>query len=66
MGTLWADFHLVEGREGFTFYEDKERLTFASSSAIRVLNSFWQLQQAPEGRKDGQKGNSSLETTNED
>jgi hypothetical protein len=47
MGTLWADFHVVEGQEGFTFYEEKKRLTFVSSKVIRALNSFWQLRQAP-------------------
>jgi hypothetical protein len=56
MGTLWADFHLVEGQEGFTFYEGSQRLTFISSKVVRTLNSFWQLQQAPNNRKEEQEG----------
>ncbi|MFQ5976685.1 MAG: hypothetical protein ACE5OZ_00985 [Candidatus Heimdallarchaeota archaeon] len=48
MGSLWADFHLVDGIEGFTFYEDQQPLTFLSSRAIRTLNAFWQLQKPPE------------------
>jgi hypothetical protein len=47
METLWADFHVLEGQEGFTFYEEKRRLTFVSSKVIRAVNSFWQQQQAP-------------------
>lgn len=48
MGSLWADFHLVDGIEGFTFYEDQKPLTFLSSSAIRALDEFWQLNKPPE------------------
>jgi hypothetical protein len=52
MGPLWADFHVVEGQEGFTFYEGSKRLTFVSSKVVQALNSFWQLQQAPEDSKE--------------
>jgi hypothetical protein len=52
MGQLWADFHIVEGLEGFTFYEDKQRLTFLASSVIRVLDAFWQRRKAQEKPED--------------
>ena len=48
MGKMWADFHLMEDIEGFTFYEEEKRLTFVASGVIRVLNSFWQRSKAQE------------------
>jgi hypothetical protein len=53
MGALWADWHVVEGQEGFTFFKERQCLTFLASPMIRALHGFWQHHKLPEGPPEG-------------
>ena len=53
MGEMWVDYHLIDDIEGFSFYDQSQRVGFLSGQIIRELEIFWKNKKPRDSQNNG-------------